>query len=65
MSVVAEAALRPLQRPSHHRLTRFRDSAAVTKEFHRTCVRAHINNLRFHDLRHELMFKDLKSTPLP
>ncbi len=63
LSVAAEAALRPLQRPAHHRLTRFRDSASVTKEFRRTCVRAQINNLRFHDLRHEAASRRAKILP--
>ena len=54
LSVQAEALIRALPRPAEGgRLTSFYDSNGLSAAFRRSCMRAGIENLHFHDLRHE------------
>lgn len=54
LTEVAEELLRALPRPLHGgRLTSFHDSNGLSAAFRRCCIRAGIEDLRFHDLRHE------------
>lgn len=54
LSVAAENLIRSLPRPMHGgRVTTFHDSNGLGSSFRAACVRAGIENLHFHDLRHE------------
>lgn len=54
LSEAAEQLVRAQPRPLRGgRLTRFHDSNGLSAAFRRCCKRAGIDNLRFHDLRHE------------
>jgi integrase len=54
LSAQAEALIRALPRPAEGgRLTSFFDSNGLSAAFRRSCIRAGIVNLHFHDLRHE------------
>jgi integrase len=63
LSVAAEAALRPLQGQTHERLTHFSKTDSVSAAFRKTCLRAHIKNFHFHDLRHEAASRRAKFLP--
>jgi integrase len=53
LSVCAETALRALPRNANGRVFTFSDSNGLGAAFARACSRAEIDNLHFHDLRHE------------
>lgn len=54
LTEAAEAILRALPRPLHGgRLVHFESANGLSKAFGRCCVAAGIENLHFHDLRHE------------
>jgi integrase len=53
LSVKAEAVLRKLSPKESGKIFAFHDSNGVGAAFARACTRADIEDLRFHDLRHE------------
>lgn len=66
LSEVAEHAIRKLPRPLNGgRVTSFHDSNGLGDAFERACVRAGIDGLTFHDLRHEAASRLAKKMPAP
>lgn len=65
LSEAAEAAIRALPRPLRGgRLTAFHDSNGLGAAFRRACERAGIEDLHFHDLRHEAASRLAKKMPV-
>lgn len=65
LSDAAESAIRALPRPLHGgKLTSFHDSNGLGAAFRRACVRAGIEDLHFHDLRHEAASRLARKMPV-
>jgi len=63
LSIAAEAALRSAKRYTHNHLTDFKRKDSVTAAFSKTCIKAGISDLHFHDLRHEAASRFAKKLP--
>ncbi|MGD9758765.1 MAG: site-specific integrase [Comamonas sp.] len=65
LSIAAEAVIHAMPRQIHTQaLTDFHDSNGVGAAFRRACKRAGLNNLTFHDLRHEAASRLAKKVPV-
>ena len=64
LSIKAEDALRALPRNISGKVFSFSDSNGLGAAFARACVRAGIEDLRFHDLRHEAASRFAPTMPV-